>query len=111
MLVEAAKPVTFIFCILSLYALFHAAFMAPSSDPYQRIYDSILLLALSAIVSVISGVSFLTAERQPERRRATLMSTLPVQLFCWAASVMVVLYLLSWYLETYCLFYRDIRRF
>jgi hypothetical protein len=30
-------------------------------------------------------------------------------MFCWAAAVMVVLFVVSWYLETYCVFYRDIR--
>jgi hypothetical protein len=38
-----------------------------------------------------------------------LTSTLPVQMFCWASSAMLVLFILSWYLETYCIFYRDVR--
>jgi hypothetical protein len=109
MLVEVAKPVTFILCILSLYAVFHAAFMAPS-DLQQKVYESILLLALSAIVSVISGLSFRAAEPEPEAHQMRLISTLPLQLFCWATSIMLVLFLLSWYLETYCVFYKDVRR-
>ena len=32
MLVEVAKPVTLISCILSLFAVFHTAFLAPSSE-------------------------------------------------------------------------------
>ena len=109
MLVEVAKPVTFILCILSLYAVFHAAFMAPS-DLQQKVYESILLLALSAIVSVISGLSFRAAEPEPQAHQIRLISTLPLQLFCWARSIMLVLFLLSWYLETYCVFYKDVRR-
>ncbi|MGA6980228.1 MAG: hypothetical protein WCC95_00925 [Candidatus Sulfotelmatobacter sp.] len=109
MLVEVAKPVTFILCILSLYAVFHAAFMAPS-DLQQKVYESILLLALSAIVSVISGLSFRAAEPEPQAHQIRLISTLPLQLFCWATSIMLVLFLLSWYLETYCVFYKDVRR-
>jgi cation transport ATPase len=111
MLVEAAKPVTFILCILSLYAVFHAAFMAPSSDLHEKIYESMLLLALSAIVSVISGISFRAAEPEPQAHNMRLISTLPLQLFCWATSIMLVLFLLSWYLESFCVFYKDVRRF
>jgi hypothetical protein len=37
--------------------------------------------------------------------------TLPVQIFCWAVCLMLVLFLASWYLETYCIFYKDVRRF
>ena len=38
MLVEVARPVTLISTILSLYALFHTAFLIPSGDLHQRIY-------------------------------------------------------------------------
>ena len=109
MLVEVAKPVTFILCILSLYAVFHAAFMAPSSDLHERIYESVLLLALSAILSVISGFSFRAAEPDPQAHRMRLIATFPVQVFYWAPGVMLVLFIFSWYLETYCVFYRDVR--
>jgi hypothetical protein len=40
-----------------------------------------------------------------------LMRTLPVQVFCWAVSLMLVLFLVSWHLETHCIFYKDVRRF
>jgi hypothetical protein len=33
-----------------------------------------------------------------------------VRLFCWAAGVMVVLFLLGWYLQTHTVLYRDVRR-
>jgi hypothetical protein len=107
MLVEVAKPVTFILCILSLYAVFHAAFMVPASDLNQKIYQSMLLLALSAILSVISGLSFRAAESEPQAHHTRLISTLPLQVFCWAAGAMLVLFLVSLYLETHCVFYRD----
>jgi hypothetical protein len=37
--------------------------------------------------------------------------TLPVQMFCWAVGLIVVLFIASWYLETYCVFYKDVRRY
>jgi hypothetical protein len=114
MLVEVAKPVTLISCIISLYAVFHAAFLVPSSDMHERIYHSLGLLALAAAISLISGLVFrgATKERDPETRHARgarLTSTLPVQTFFWASSAMLVLFVISWYLESHCIFYRDVR--
>ena len=47
MLVEVAKPVTLVFCILSLYAVFSSAFLDLSIDLHQRLCESLLRLALS----------------------------------------------------------------
>jgi hypothetical protein len=58
MLVELAKPVTLISCILSLYAVFHTAFLIPSSEMDERICDSLGLLALAALISFVSGLIF-----------------------------------------------------
>ena len=107
MLLEVAKPVTLVFCILSLYAVFDAAFLSLSNDLHQRIYETFLRVALAALLSVISGMIFRDAAPRP--RRSALVTTLPVQVFCWAASIMMVLFVVSWYLETHCIFYRDIR--
>jgi hypothetical protein len=107
-LVELAKPVAFILCILSLYALFIHAFLIPSSDMLQKICDCLSLLMLAAGTSLISGLIFQRATRKPYVRGAQLLATLPVQLFCWASSIMLVLFLVSWYLESHCIFYRDV---
>jgi hypothetical protein len=109
MLVEIAKPVSFIFCILSLYSVFHTAFLVPASDLHQRIYDSLAVLALSAAISFLSGLSFRATEPEPQNSQLRLTATLPVKLFFWGAGAMFVLFVVSWYLETYCVFYRDIR--
>jgi hypothetical protein len=115
MLVEVAKPVTLISCILSLYAVFHTAFLAPSSDMHERIYHSLGLLVLAAAISLISGLVFRTATEEwgpseaQQARGARLTSTLPVQTFFWASSAMLVLFVVSWYLESHCIFYRDVR--
>jgi hypothetical protein len=107
MLLEVAKPVALGLCLLSLLAVFHAAFLVPATGFEQRIWDSVMLLSLAAGICLSSGLIF----RESERRGATLASTLPVQLFCWGAGLMLVLFVASWYLETYCIFYRDMRRF
>jgi hypothetical protein len=109
MLFEVARPVTLIFCILSLYSVFDVAFLAPSIDMRQRICDSLVLLALAAATSLISGLIFRDSPPEQNAGGTRLTATLPVQMFCWAASTMLVLFAVSWYLETYCVFYRDVR--
>jgi len=109
MLFEVARPVTLIFCILSLYSVFDVAFLVPSIDMRQRICDSLVLLALAAVTSLISGLVFRDSSHEPDAASLRLAGTLPIQMFCWAASIMIVLFAVSWYLETYCVFYRDVR--
>jgi hypothetical protein len=109
MLLEVARPVTLIFCILSLYSVFDAAFLVPSIDMRQRICDSLALLAVAAITSLISGLIFRDSTHESDAGRTRLAATLPMQVFCWAASTMLVLFVVSWYLETYCVFYHDVR--
>jgi hypothetical protein len=108
MLVEVARPVILILNMISLYAVFHTAFLAPSVDLEQRIWESLGMLALAGGLSLISGVIFREGAHSPDSG-ARLSATLPVRMFCWAASMMFVLFVVAWYLETHCIFYRDIR--
>jgi hypothetical protein len=109
MLVEVAKPITLLFSILSLYGVFHTAFLLPTTDVEQRLSESLGLLALAAGICLLSGLIFREAPENRDTRCDRLVATLPVQLFCWASTVMLILFLVSWYLETHCIFYRDIR--
>jgi len=111
MFIEFAKPVALILCILSLYALFHAAFLNPASDLDQRVYESLHFLALAACVSIASAVVFSEATPECRARRARLAGTLPMQMFCWASGIMFVLFVVSLYVESHCTFYRDVRVF
>ncbi|HEX4651456.1 MAG TPA: hypothetical protein VH250_08120 [Granulicella sp.] len=104
-LVEIAKPITLLLCILSLYAVFHTAFLIPGRTVHDRLWDSLDLLVLAAGISVVSGLIF--REGEPEEIR--LSGTLPVQIFVWATGIMVGLFVASWYLESYVIFYRDVR--
>jgi hypothetical protein len=107
--VEVAKPVALMLCILSLYGVFHTAFLSPADDLAQRIWDSIGLLTLAAGISLTSGLIFLEATRKPSDASSRLTATLPIKMFYWASIVMLILFVVSWYLENYCVFYRDIR--
>ncbi len=108
MLVEV-KPVTFISCILSLFVVFHTAFLAPFSDMHRRICDTLARLALAATICLISGLIFRKATQEPHSGQTRLAATLPVQVFCWASGGMLILLVVSWYLESHCIFYRDVR--
>ncbi|MEO6806603.1 MAG: hypothetical protein ABI286_07930 [Edaphobacter sp.] len=109
MLLELAKPVALILCLLSLFALFHTLFFAIEDphlllQPHQafvdRILDTLLLLALSAGISILGGFIF----REAEPHHQSLSATLPLQLFYWATSIMLVLFFLALFLETHYIF-------
>ena len=110
MLLELAKPVALLLCLLSLYAVFHTLFFTIEDphlllQPHQafedRIIDSLLLLALSAGISLIGGFIFREAEPPPH---PSLSATLPLQLFYWATSIMVCLFFLARFVETHYIF-------
>jgi len=106
MLVEIARPVGLLLSILSLYAVFHTAFLVPATTPQERIEAALRLLLLAGSICAGSGLLFQEHTRAGE---TPLMKTLPMQLFCWATALMVVMFGASWYLETYCIFYKDVR--
>lgn len=108
MFLDVAKPVALLLCILSLLAAFRAAFLVPASEFSVRIHDGVALLLLSAGVSILGGLLF-RESAAAERTPTTLTGTLPMQVFCWGATVMLILFAVSWYLETYYLPYAGAR--
>jgi formate/nitrite transporter FocA (FNT family) len=108
MLLEVVKPIALMLCLLSLGAVFYTAFLVPASDLEQRSWDSLALLSLAAGICLTSGMIF---RESGETGAGDLAHTLPVQMFCWGTGLMLALFLASWYLETHCIFYKDLRRF
>lgn len=108
LLKEVAKPISLMLCLLSLCAVFHTAFLVQASSLDQRIRDSLELLALSGGIALASGLIFGESVQKPSTSNARLAATLPMQLFWWASGVMFLLFVGSWYLETYCIFYRNV---
>jgi hypothetical protein len=108
-LLEAAKPVTLIFCIISLCAVFNAAFLDQAIDIDQRIYSSLARLAIAAAVCLLSGFVFLADDDAGRARKLQLKETLPARMFFWASSVMTVVFLMAWYLEAHCILFRSVR--
>jgi hypothetical protein len=109
-LLELAKPIALLLSLLSLYAVFHTLFFSvedphPFLQPHQafrdRIIDSLLLLTLSAGISLLGGFIFREAEPDPH---PSLTATLPLQIFYWATGIMIALFFLAWFVETHYIF-------
>jgi len=113
MVLELARPVALLCSILSLLGVFHSAFLEPAGDVEQRLVGSLGPLLLAAGMALLGGLTFQARRRGGANHRgeygASLIETFPVRVFCWSVAGMAVLFLLSWYLETHCIFYRDIR--
>jgi hypothetical protein len=112
MLLELARPVALLLCILSLYAVFHTAFLVPATGLEQTIWNSLQLLAVAAGISLVGGLIFQeppsgakVAPMPGERLHNTrLVATLPMQLFCWTSIAILVLFIAAWYLGSQCPF-------
>ena len=104
MLLEMARPVSLMASILSLLAVFHAAFLGTETDIVQRLIQGLAMLALAAGISLLSGLTFLG-----HADLGQLSRTFPVRVFCWTSGIMAVLFAVSWYVETHCIFYKDVR--
>jgi hypothetical protein len=109
MFAEVAKPISLALCIVSLYAVFHGAFLHPDGELGQKIWDSLGRLALAAVISLVSGLIFREEMTGQSGHQVRLREMLPLQIFFWASGLMLVLFVVCWYLETYCVFYRDVR--
>lgn len=107
MLLELAKPAALISSILSLLAVFHAAFFLPATRIEDRMIESLIRLLLAAAIALIGGLIFRLGTRQ-HSNSLLLTDTLPIQLFCWATGVILVLFLLSWYVESSWVFYKTV---
>lgn len=88
--------------ILSLCLLLAHAFFVPGSPWGDRLLDALGTLGLSGSVCFASGLIFEIPNRKfdPEPT-PRLTQTLPVRLFFWGASLMAVMFLLSWFLAQY----------
>jgi hypothetical protein len=100
-LLELAKFASLLLSILSLDALFHAAFLEPASHFEQRLLPSLDMLALSAAVCLGGGYIFRAWEQKAGRRDASIAGSLPMLIFWWGAGIIGLLFFLAWLLERY----------
>jgi hypothetical protein len=102
MVLELGKAISFLASIVSLCALMGSAFFVPGTDWQDRLIGSLTLIAIAACVCFASGILFREdAIRRSPESDPPLNSTLPVRLFYWSLFAMALLFLLSWFLETY----------
>jgi hypothetical protein len=100
-LLELAKFASLLLSILSLDALFHAAFLEPVSHFEQRLLPSLDMLVLSAAVCLGGGYIFRTWELKAGRRDASIARSLPMLIFWWGAGIITLLFAMAWLLQTY----------
>ena len=102
MVLELGKAISFFASIASLYALMASAFFVPGTEWQDRLIGSLLRILIAACVCFASGILFREeALRHTPESEPPLTSTLPVRLFFWSLLAMALLFLLSWFLETY----------
>jgi hypothetical protein len=95
---EAGKALSFMLSLLSLYPIIVSAFFLPGTHWEERLSMALLKIALAGCVCFASGLLFAYS---PDHKNEPLLRTLPVQMFLWTLAAVAVLFVISWYLETY----------
>ncbi len=97
-MLELAKAVSFLVCILSLYWASISAFFVPGAQWEERLWIGVFKLLAAAAICFYSGMVFSWPSRTNPTAFQRITSTLPVRLFFWALAGIAVLFVLSWYL-------------
>jgi hypothetical protein len=101
MLLELARFASLLLSILSLDAVFHAAFLEPATHFEQRLVPALGMLCFSAAICLGSGYIFHAWEVKTGRRDGTVAGSLPMMIFWWGAGLIMLLYFGGWVLNTY----------
>ena len=97
-MLELAKAVSFLICILSLYWAGFSAFFVPGSQWEERMWVAGFKLLAAAAICFYSGMVFSWPSKANPTAFQRLTATMPVRLFFWALAGIAVLFVLSWYL-------------
>jgi hypothetical protein len=104
MLLDLGKNLSFIASLLSLYPLLYSALLEPGAHVPDRILLSLSRAAISAACCFLSGYLFLRADHPKPSLYGSgqpIFSTLPVRIYFWALLGVVLLFIGSWFLQTY----------
>jgi hypothetical protein len=96
---ELARPLSFLLSILSLYPVLLSAFFVPGTHWEERLEMALVRVVFAGCVCFASGMLY--AWHSGAEPHESLLSTLPVRLFFFAVAGMAVLFVISWYLDTY----------
>ncbi len=97
-MLELTKAATFFASILSLYWAALSALFAPGIHWQDRLILALARLTLAAAVCLLSGLIFRYPTHSNPDAHQPLATTLPMRLFFWAAPILILLFLASWYL-------------
>jgi len=105
MLLELLRPFSFFASMISLYPVMLSAFFAPGTRWEDRLAMALLRVAMAACLCFASGLLYAHPVRHGspaiDEPAEPLLRTLPVRLFFCAIGGMALLFLLSWWLDTY----------
>jgi hypothetical protein len=101
MLLELARPLSFMLSMLSLYPVMMSAFFVPGAHWEDRLSMALLRVAFAGCICFASGLLYAWNSPAAHEPPEPLLSTLPVRLFLWSVAGMALLFVLSWYLDTY----------
>jgi hypothetical protein len=96
-LLDLGRALSFLLCILSLYAVIDTAFFLTATSWEQRLIASIARVVLAACICGASGMLF----RYETEPATPLSRTLPVRIFLWTLFGVIVLFFTAWFLDVY----------
>jgi hypothetical protein len=103
MILELGKFISLLAGIVSLHAVFYTAFLAPVGGMRERVFQSLDMLVLACGVCLASGLIFRSWDRKAGIEKSSIAASLPMKIFWWFSSVVVVMFAASWFLQTYYL--------
>ncbi len=103
MFLELAKFASLLLSILSLDALFHAAFLEPGEHLEHRLIAALEHLLIAAAACLASGWIFRAWDRRTDPRPGGVVSSFPMLLFWWGSGIMALLFAARWLIERYYL--------
>ena len=89
-MLELAKAVSFLICILSLYWAGFSAFFVPGSRWEERMWVAGFKLLAAAAICFYSGMVFSWPSKANPTAFQRLTATMPVRLFFWALAGIAV---------------------
>jgi hypothetical protein len=101
MLLELLRPLSFFAGMLSLYPVMLSAFFVPGSRWEDRLPVALVRIAIAACLCLTSGLLYAHPAHAIDEPAEPLLRTLPVRLFFCAIAGMALLFLVSWWLDTY----------
>jgi hypothetical protein len=101
MLLELARPLSFLLSILSLYPVLMNAFFVPGTRWTDRLEMALLHALFAGCVCFASGLLYTWPGTPARAATGSLTAALPVRLFFWTLTGTALLFALSWYLEAY----------